>query len=87
MTEDDDEFDPAPFVKLTKRRVRTTTFNGQKRVSDPDPVTSCHGKPSYPTMAAALKRLSYGRMKHRQAYRCRHCHQFHVGSDLPNPKE
>lgn len=60
--------------------------------SDPNPYSSCFGKLTYPSKARAIERIkrrkqSRGRKGSNctigmalQAYKCQHCHQWHVGS-------
>lgn len=75
---------PAPFVKFKRRSLKSIH---PKAPPDADPLASCSGKIPYPTYRAAFDRMQHGRNKHRTVYRCRHCHQYHVGSDMIVKKE
>lgn len=46
----------------------------------PDPLSACAGKVQFATKAAAIKQLRYGSRKMLKAYRCPHCHKFHLGN-------
>lgn len=43
-------------------------------------LAACTGKRQFNSKAAALKQRRYGHNKMLVAYRCPHCHMFHLGA-------
>lgn len=57
-----------------RQRTATSTSHG---VWVADPASQCAGKHQYPTFGAALRVVK--EMRGANAYRCPHCHSFHIG--------
>lgn len=50
-------------------------------------LAQCEGKVAWPSYAQAHAAFRHARNKRRHIYRCRYCHQYHVGSGAPDRKD
>ena len=70
---------PAGFQRFHNRR---DLFQTRKQTNTNDPVSSCLGKLVFQSSDAAAKALRRKpNIDGRRIYRCRYCHQFHIGAD------